>query len=806
MILSRRPGITLALFVVTSLFALHSALRGEGDESLQSLQEDFLGDGNRVFSAGAGLQESQPQRVVIDIPAGVSIEKVLLYWGLRAQEGDDDLLVDGVAVVGELVGVSSGFPDPWLQPFTYRADITELGIIRPGANEVELGGLEVGNFGFANGAEIVVIADDGGPGRLMVRDGADFAYWNYPAPFDRTLRQRFSFEPEGTPREAELVLIVADHQAFDQGRVRPSTLEVKADLDSVFVFDDVLSSPGGDSWDSISVSVTIPANSRFVETQFFSETRSVNPYSPSSFYWLFAALRLPETSTEPGDLSLSGTVYQDRDRNGIQNPGERGIAGVELSLMCTLNSELSTRSTFTGTNGGYRFDGIGFGSSCTVVVIPSTELEDKEATGVCPPHIRIQNDVTRCDFGFARPPVPDLSLSGTVYNDRNRNRIQNTGEEGIAGVELSLVCTLKSELSTRSTVTDATGGYRFDGIGFGSNCTVTVVRSAALEDKEPTGVCPPHIGIQSDVTRCNFGFALPPVIVNPTPCKIPEMDKPGPYFLFGGPTLGPEKLPVPAVGVPGERVELCFYYCSPEDNNSGHAQLDHLQGLTMAICYDCRLECLEETFRVTNDTITSLMDAEFVSFQCDNDPNDGDGCEMILAVLVDANVPFDGRTLPPTDVPLKVASVDVKIAEDVSCGTCLPIEFCNKINGRGRVPLSNLFAAENASFPARTVDCELCVRASARFLRSDCNFDASINIADGVAVLSTLFGDKSSRFEPTCRDACDANDDGRINVADVVYILRWLFKNGTRPPAPGGIRPGLDPTTDKLDCQIRECR
>jgi hypothetical protein len=284
---------------------------------------------------------------------------------------------------------------------------------------------------------------------------------------------------------------------------------------------------------------------------------------------------------------------------------------------------------------------------------------------------------------------------------------------------------------------------------------------------------------------------------------------PGPKFLCGGGTLGPDGLPVIPVGVAGGPVELCFWYCSPEDGSSEHLQFDHLQGLTMALTFDCRLTCLEDSFHVPPDSITAAIDAEFVSFQCDNDPNDGDGCEMILGILVDAFPPFDGRTLPPTNVPLKLACVDLLLPEDADCGDCFQIRFQNGVNGTGKVPVKNLVAAENESFVVATNDCRVCVIGQPIFVRGDCNFDGEVNVADAAMVVSTLFGKGTWRAVPPCIDACDANDDGRLDLGDARTILIYVFNLGPGGmlmlPDPGPLVPGLDPTVDKIGCNVEDC-
>jgi len=276
----------------------------------------------------------------------------------------------------------------------------------------------------------------------------------------------------------------------------------------------------------------------------------------------------------------------------------------------------------------------------------------------------------------------------------------------------------------------------------------------------------------------------------------------GASFFVGSNQRGEGGSPLTVRGFPDQRVEVFFYYNSPEDGIPGPEQNDHLQGFSMVFCYDCRLNCIEESFRIPPEAITSVVSADFVEFQCDNDPDDGDGCEMLLAVLVETVPPFRGDTLPPTSQPLMVGSVQFEVGPRVNCGDELPIEFCDGANVRGRVPLQNLYAAANQSLSANTVDSQVYIDSAMLFQRGDCNSDNKVNISDPISVImATILVDEFD-FVPSCEDACDGNDDGVIDIGDAVYLLLWMFRGGLIPPAPGPFVFGMDPTEDPLECSM----
>ena len=84
------------------------------------------------------------------------------------------------------------------------------------------------------------------------------------------------------------------------------------------------------------------------------------------------------------------------------------------------------------------------------------------------------------------------------------------------------------------------------------------------------------------------------------------------------------------------------------------------------------------------------------------------------------------------------------------------------------------------------------------FVRGDANVDGTVNIADAIALLDTLF---SGGAGLDCHDAADTNDDEQLNVADPIYLLGFLFAGEAPPPLPGDTC-GSDPTNPEvLTCQ-----
>jgi hypothetical protein len=345
------------------------------------------------------------------------------------------------------------------------------------------------------------------------------------------------------------------------------------------------------------------------------------------------------------------------------------------------------------------------------------------------------------------------------------------------------------------------------------------------EAKTPLSFCDDVLGtpLKQNVIVVD-GLAVSPSLENGEfTCKTVEVPPPpegGQMFACGSRKQDAQNLPGPLQGSIGTAVEVCFFVKSPEDNAPGHAQFDHIQGFSMGLSYCCDIMAIEVID--IEGTIVEAVGAEFVSVQADNDPNDGDGCELIIGVLVDALPPFDGATIPPLPVFQRIGCVKFEIKDEARlCGTCCDIKFTDGVNGRGKVPIKNLISVENISRSPQTMDCKLCIVDKERFFRGDCNFShvgsLSVDIADAAAVVSFLFLPGTFKFNPPCLDACDCNDDGRVDLADAFCILQYLFQFGRFPPPPGpGLREtgrpnpnaveaspdGIDPTDDKLDCRV----
>lgn len=278
-------------------------------------------------------------------------------------------------------------------------------------------------------------------------------------------------------------------------------------------------------------------------------------------------------------------------------------------------------------------------------------------------------------------------------------------------------------------------------------------------------------------------------------------------FACGGP-LGDDGNPTTQKGPHESQRTETFYYKAP---NTGTKE--RIQGLSMSVSFDCNLTGLPDTLNLDGGALKET-NAEFVHLEIDNNASnvDTDGCELTFGTLIDAVAPFDGRTLPATSTFRKLFSVDFQVSDMAACGDCLDIKFKDSLNGNGDVTVKNLVSINFQSSAPQFQNCAICVEGEPSFIRGDCNFSnmgaMAVDIADAAAEVGFLFLEGDLHFNAPCQDACDANDDGRLDAADIVFILNYLFvPKSPKPPPPGAIKAGKDPTRDTLGCDagMRDC-
>ncbi len=178
----------------------------------------------------------------------------------------------------------------------------------------------------------------------------------------------------------------------------------------------------------------------------------------------------------PPTCSIGDKVWFDSNKNGIQESGELGVANV-LVLLYDCNGHLLD-SIRTDLDGNYQFSDLVSGTYKVKVIIPSdysfspknaggNHLLDSDVDPLTGETNCINIDAQNCgdndvqwDAGiYPTPPAPTCSIGDKVWEDVNKNGIQDYGESGVGYVTVKLLDCSNQVLQT--TQTDENGYYHF---------------------------------------------------------------------------------------------------------------------------------------------------------------------------------------------------------------------------------------------------------------------------------------------------------------------------------------------------------
>ena len=300
-----------------------------------------IASGTGLVEGGVGMVGVNSAQLTVDVPAGAQVVQALLYWagGATTGSGDAEISLDGNMIQGELIGGPVLFFGSY-EFFAYRADVTSLGLVGAGMNT-----LTVADFDFTgttldenNGVSILVIYDTGDEASIILRDGLDMAYFGFEPTLDATVPQIFNVDPESGDRMAELTIVAAS-----VGENRPSVIKVTTSAGDQ-LFEDVLGSVDGLTWDSMTLAVDVPAGADEVSVQIIS-TPGTDP-NGASLGWVAAGLALQPTEVET--FAVTGVVFEDASVDATFDGIEWGIGDVVVELVDGGGNVYTARTDFFG--------------------------------------------------------------------------------------------------------------------------------------------------------------------------------------------------------------------------------------------------------------------------------------------------------------------------------------------------------------------------------------------------------------------------------------------------------------------------
>jgi len=186
--------------------------------------------------------------------------------------------------------------------------------------------------------------------------------------------------------------------------------------------------------------------------------------------------------------SISGSVYQDVNNDGIRQPGEQGIGGTTVTLVnATTGATVGT--TTTAADGSYTFTGLNTGTYRVNESQPTGFADGRDTVGsaggtLIPTDsigsISVGPGTVATGYNFGEQ--PQTGISGTVFKDVNKDGDLQSGEVGIPGVTITLRDAAGNVVAT--TTTDANGNYSFPNVTPG---TYTITETQPTQFGDPAG-------------------------------------------------------------------------------------------------------------------------------------------------------------------------------------------------------------------------------------------------------------------------------------------------------------------------------
>jgi hypothetical protein len=278
---------------------------------------------------------------------------------------------------------------------------------------------------------------------------------------------------------------------------------------------------------------TLPMIYELNSSDFHDITTGSNGYSAGPGYDLVTGRGTPIANMLVPDLagytSISGTVFNDANDDGVQDNGELGIAGVTVYIDSNNNGILDSGeiSTVTNSSGNYTLTGLTAGTYVVRQILPSGQEQTFPTKGFGN-HVTVAagQAATNVDFGdesstvVTPPPPTGGSISGTVFNDANGDGVQDDGEPSIAGVTVYDDATNAGVFKTGDleATTNAAGVYTFTGLSAGAYLIRQILPSG---DKQtfPTLGFGNHVTLTANqsTTNINFGDESSTVVTPPPP-------------------------------------------------------------------------------------------------------------------------------------------------------------------------------------------------------------------------------------------------------------------------------------------------
>jgi hypothetical protein len=204
--------------------------------------------------------------------------------------------------------------------------------------------------------------------------------------------------------------------------------------------------------------------------------------------------------------SIMGQKFNDRDRNGVMDPGDVGVGGFKIQLYRKGAGPGYNlyRTRTTDSSGFYQF-----------LSLPADTFRVKEVprqgwwqSYPDSSHSLILNSGETLDsVDFGNYEIVTGSLSGNKYNDADTSGSKDGGETGLSGWDVVVTGSTYFNTSVSAlATTDGSGNYSFAGLWPG-NYVVSEVWKSGWRQTQPADFAPyfVNLGVEENMTGIDFG-------------------------------------------------------------------------------------------------------------------------------------------------------------------------------------------------------------------------------------------------------------------------------------------------------------
>ncbi|HKJ80449.1 MAG TPA: SdrD B-like domain-containing protein, partial [Ignavibacteriaceae bacterium] len=186
--------------------------------------------------------------------------------------------------------------------------------------------------------------------------------------------------------------------------------------------------------------------------------------------------------------SIGDYVWIDANENGIQTSGELPFHNVKVYLL-NGNDDSLLDSTSTDSKGNYLFNSLAFGTYKIKFLAPDGYVISEKQTGGSSSYLGDSNpdsltgitdtiqivsgNLNRYDIDagmhiYTAPPPLTGSVGDYVWNDSNKNGLQEAGELPLLGVQVKLLDADNIDAVLNTTTTNSSGNYSFNNVVAGN--------------------------------------------------------------------------------------------------------------------------------------------------------------------------------------------------------------------------------------------------------------------------------------------------------------------------------------------------